>query len=122
MAAAKMPRWKKPPLELQQFFISLVPPGPGVEHRKMFGYPAFFVNGNMAAGLFGDDVILKLTEKDRAKIQESGATPFEPAPGRVMREYVTVPRKMHSEPAILADWMEKARGYAASLPPKKKKP
>ncbi len=120
MAAAKMPKWKKSPPELQQLFVSLVPAAPGVQHKKMFGYPAFFVNGNMAAGLFGDDVILKLAEKDRAAIQKTGAAPFEPTPGRVMREYVTVPRKMHCDPGALATWMEKAREYAASLPPKKK--
>lgn len=30
----------------------------GVEQRKMFGYPAVFVNGNMFAGLARDKMIL----------------------------------------------------------------
>lgn len=121
MATAKMPKFTKSPPELQKLFVSLVPAAPGVEQRKMFGYPAFFVNGNMAGGLFGDDVILKLSEKDRAAMQKAGATAFEPMPGRVMREYVTVPRSMQQDSGTLAKWMEKAREYAGALPPKKKK-
>ena len=32
----------------------------GVEQRKMFGYPALFVRGNMFAGLVRDTMILRL--------------------------------------------------------------
>ncbi len=34
------------------------------ERRKMFGYPAVFVNGNMFAGLVRNMMILRLGEED----------------------------------------------------------
>lgn len=38
----------------------------------MFGYPAAFVNGNMAAGLHRDDLVLKLANKDRDALMTAG--------------------------------------------------
>ena len=35
------------------------------ERRKMFGCPAWFVNGNMFAGAFADRIFLRLSEEDR---------------------------------------------------------
>ena len=30
----------------------------GIERRKMFGYPALFINGNMFAGLVRDTLVI----------------------------------------------------------------
>ena len=90
--------WRKSPQRLIDLFDAIVPSGTGIERRKMFGYPAAFVNGNLFAGLHQEDFILRLDEPGReALIRDCGAGIFEPMPGRRMREYVVVPA------AILAD-------------------
>src|SRR3989442_2029665 len=86
---AAMPKWRRAPDALIQQFGRAVEGLPGVESRKMFGYPAVFVNGNMFAGLFHDSMILRLNAEDRDTFP--GAAPFEPMPGRPMREYVVAP-------------------------------
>jgi TfoX/Sxy family transcriptional regulator of competence genes len=85
------------------------------ERRKMFGYPAMFVNGNMFAGLVRDRMILRLGEKDRSRFLElSGAKPFI-AMGRRMREWVVVPPSMTTSPSELKAWLGKARERGRSL-------
>ena len=42
-----MPKWTKAPDALVALFGDAIKGLPGVEARKMFGYPAAFVNGNM---------------------------------------------------------------------------
>jgi len=88
----------------------------------MFGYPCAFVNGNMFAGLFQTGLFVRLSEPERKEfLCLKGATPFEPLPGRVMREYVTAPAEMVNDPKAAARWVSKAYAYAASLPPKVRK-
>jgi len=36
----------------------------------MFGYPAYFINGNMFVGVFADKLFLRLSDSDIAKITE----------------------------------------------------
>jgi len=113
-----MPEWRRAPDALIQQFGRAVEGLPGVEPRKMFGYPAVFVNGNMFAGLFQDSVILRLSAGDRGSLP--GATPFEPMPGRPMREYVVAPASVVDSTKQLRAWLERARSFAASLPPKER--
>jgi len=50
-----------------------------------------------------------------------GAKQFEPMPGRVMREYVVVPKVLLNAPEQLHAWVEKSLAYVSSLPAKPKK-
>jgi hypothetical protein len=50
---------RKSPEELVAKFDEVMP-GPPATKRKMFGFPAGFVNGNMFMGLFEDSMILRL--------------------------------------------------------------
>jgi TfoX/Sxy family transcriptional regulator of competence genes len=122
-AASKrvMPKFEKAPGDLVALFTQAAETLEGVEIRKMFGYPAAFTSGgNMFSSLFGDHVILRLAEAERAAmVARHGARPFEPIPGRPMREYVELPKALRETQASLAKWLEAGRAYAASLPPKK---
>lgn len=90
----------------------------GTEQRKMFGYPAVFVNGNMFAGLFRDSLVLRLGEADReAFLALPGASPFIPM-GRRMKEWVVAPAAMTRSPARLSAWLDKALAHGRSLAPK----
>ena len=111
-------KWRKSPQELIDLFERVLP-GPPAETRKMFGYPAAFVNGNLFMGLHQEDLLLRLPEGAREKLLGmDGARVFEPMPGRPMREYVVVPPALLSSPAKLEGWVAKALAYGASLPPK----
>ncbi len=93
-----------------------------VDYRPMFGCPAYFTGGNMFAGVWQETMMLRLSEDDRGRITSAGGRPFEPMPGRVMREYVALPPDMVADRDAASVWVGKAAAYAASLPPKAKKP
>ena len=103
-------------------FRELLKEVPEAVERPVFGQPAAFVRGNMFLGVFGSNVIVRLSEPDRALAhKELGAKPFEPMPGRPMREYVVLPAKVLQDPKLAAAWTARARQYATELPAKKPK-
>ncbi len=113
-------KMQKSPQELVDLFASVMP-GPPATERKVFGYPAGFVNGNMFMGLFADEMILRLPEDLREKIISArGAKIFEPMPGRRMKEYVALPRSVRNDRKELAAWVARALEYGESLKPKSK--
>jgi TfoX/Sxy family transcriptional regulator of competence genes len=115
-------KWQKAPQELVAFFLEAMKFLPGAENRKMFGYPCAFVSGQMFTGLFADRMFLRLSETDREAFRRlDGAQPFEPTPGRPMREYSVVPAAMLQNLPELDVWLAKSFNYAKSLPPKKAK-
>jgi TfoX/Sxy family transcriptional regulator of competence genes len=118
-SAVKMPKWEKSSPAIVQVFEKALSAVPQAQSRKMFGYPAAFVNGQMFASLFGDNFILRLPEAERAAfVQKHDAHVFEPMPGRPMREYVVVPPSVVQSATQLDAWLGKALAYAQSLPPK----
>jgi TfoX/Sxy family transcriptional regulator of competence genes len=118
--ARAMPRWRPAPAALVRQFEAAIAGVPGAELRKMFGYPAAFVRGHMFAGLFQEHMILRLAAEDRAELaRRPGAQPFEPMPGRPMREYLVVPPAIRETPPELERWLGRASSYAGSLPPKR---
>ncbi len=111
-------KWTKSPPELVARFEAATPDDPRLLRRPMFGYPALFLNGNMVAGTFRDQVMVRLPNADRQAALAEGALPFEPMPGRPMKEYVSVPSGALADEAELATWLQRALEYVATLPPK----
>src|SRR5512143_121185 len=108
-----MPAFTKAPDEMVRLFENALKDFPMATQRKMFGYPAAFVNGNMFAGLFQEEMFLRLSDEDRAAIRKEYGTPlFEPMPGRPMRGYVLVPRYVLKSPRLLRTWLTKGMEYA----------
>jgi TfoX/Sxy family transcriptional regulator of competence genes len=118
-----MGKWRKAPPALIEKFLAVIPDDPKIEHRKMFGYPAAFINGNLFAGLHQETLMVRLSEadRDRARIDVRAET-FEPMPGRAMREYMALPDHVVAEPIELGKWVERSIAYASSLPAKAPKP
>ncbi len=110
--------WRKAPEELRERFEAAVAGIEGLEQRKMFGYPAGFIGGNMTTGLHQDSWIVRLGESERAERLAEGWTIFEPMPGRPMREYVALPADVVADPARARSWVERAAAYVRTLPPK----
>lgn len=120
MTSMKMP---KPTDADKELFRSLLPDGPGVTERPMFGQLAGFVNGNMFVSLFGDRIAVKLPDQEAAELMEvPGADPFEPMAGKPMRGYVMLPASWHQQPEHAGEWIQKSLEYVASMPAKAKKP
>ena len=93
-------------------FTAAIEDEENVERRKMFGYPAIFVNGNMAAGLHSSGLVLRLGEADREALQEKGGAPFEPMKGRVMTGFMVAPQAYVSKNAELKTWLAKSIEHA----------
>jgi TfoX/Sxy family transcriptional regulator of competence genes len=86
--------------------------------RKMFGGIAFMVAGNMACGVLGEDLIVRLGDEEAEKaLGEDGVRPFD-FTGRPMKTTVYVSPERTSDDVGLADWVEAGADHAASLPPK----
>ena len=112
--------FKKAPPELVEFIAEKMK---NVESdcRQMFGYPAYFINGNMFAGLFGDQLLLRLSEEDAAKLRKEDLRikAFEPMPGRAMKGYISLPKEVYSDSKEFGALLEESVKCASSLPPKK---
>jgi TfoX/Sxy family transcriptional regulator of competence genes len=115
------PSWEKTPAELADRFNATVSAMPGASVRKMFGYPAGFVNGQMFTGIFGSSWHVRLSDDDRSALAAAGGLPFEPMPGRPMREYLVLPPQLAADPAAAEPWLDRALAYVQQLPPKKKR-
>ena len=90
----------------------------GVTERKMFGGIAWMVNGNMAVGTLGENLMVRLAPEDaEAAMAEPHVGPME-FTGRPMRGFLTVDAAGISDAGALARWIDAGADHAASLPPK----
>jgi TfoX/Sxy family transcriptional regulator of competence genes len=117
-------KWRKPREDLIQLLHDVIPEGQApVEFKPMFGGPCYWTGGNMFAAVHQESLFVRLGEQDRAELlAQPGAHLFEPMEGRPMKEYVVFPDEMLADPGVLRGWMARGLAYAASLPPKEKKP
>ena len=109
--------WRKSPNELVEFLHARMK-GVEAEGRKMFGYPCYFVNGNMFVGLFQDDVFLRISLEDQKTVlaKHKGLTPFEPLPGRKMKEYLVIPKDVYTDNKAFDELLKLSFGYMLTLP------
>ena len=112
----------KPTEADKEYFRSLMPRGPDVEVKPMFGNLGAFVYGNMFAGLFGSSVGVKLGDADRAELAAvAGSGPFGPEE-RPMGGYLSLPAAWRDSTELAAEWVARALSHVSTLPPKKAKP
>lgn len=105
--------------EVTAAFRELVRDAPGVALKPMFGNLSAFVNGNMFAGVFGDDLFVRLPDEEAAEVKAGGGRDFEPMPGRAMKGYVLVPADWRSNPSSVTPLVERALQLTAELPAKR---
>lgn len=90
----------------------------GLVEKRMFGGLAFLLHGNMALGVIGSDLIVRVgADAYSAALEESGARPFDMT-GRPMRGWVVVGPEATTEDGELERWLARGVAHAASLPPK----
>jgi len=90
----------------------------GLDEKKMFGGIGFMLKGNMACGVHGDELIVRVgpARYDDA-LALPHARPFD-LTGRPMKGWVWVGQEGFEEEAELESWMHKGVDFALSLPPK----
>ena len=114
-----MPKFEKSSPELIARFDATAARFPEAERRKMFGYPALFVGGNLVTGLFAQRWMIRLPDDDReALLAVPGASPFEPMAGKPMKGYATLPDDVVADDASLDEWIRRAIAFGETLPAK----
>jgi hypothetical protein len=117
--------WKKSSDMAVKRFIEALPDAAMGGRRKMFGYEACFVNGGFWAGMYQDEIVIKLPPelKDATKAL-AGAAPFDPMGGRPMKSWWVIPRKVSESPKALGELLTStfAAVAAGAAPKKTKKP
>ena len=114
-----MPSFEKSPPGLVARFDAAAERFPLAQRRKMFGYPALFVGGNLVTGLFADSWMIRLAEDDLTELLSlPGAAPFSPMPGRTMKGYATIPGDIVEDDGALDGWLARAIEFGKTLPAK----
>ena len=91
---------------------------PDVVAKRMFGGIAFMVAGNMACGVVGDDLLVRVGKKDQAACLAQPYVRSMEMSGRVMGGFVVVDAEGLDEDEALEAWVERGSAVAAELPPK----
>ena len=113
-----MPKFMKSSPEIVERFGAVMDRYPDVERRKMFGYPAAFVGGNMATGLFAEHWVVRLSDAELAMAISDGAALLEVMPGRPMKGFVVIPPAVVADDETIGAWVEKGLALAGAMPPK----
>lgn len=91
---------------------------PGLDEKKMFGGIGFLLHGNMACGVHGEDLIVRVgPEKFAEALAQPGARPFDMT-GRPMAGWVMVSAPGFETDEDLKKWIEQGVAYSHSLPKK----
>ena len=115
MAPGSLP---KPSEQAKAAFSKLVPDEPEVTLKPMFGNLSAFVNGNMFAGLFGEDLFVRLPDPEIAAVKKQGGRDFEPMAGHAMRGYVIVPSTWRAKPAPASILVKRSLALIRAMPAK----
>ncbi len=91
---------------------------PALVEKKMFGGVGFMLHGNMACGVNGDDLIVRVgPERYDQALMQPHARPFD-FTGRPMKGWVMVGPEGYESDEDLESWVQQGVDFALSLPPK----
>jgi TfoX/Sxy family transcriptional regulator of competence genes len=93
-------------------------PLPGLVEKKMFGGVCLLVNGNMACGVYKDDLIVRIGTERYQEALARPHTKFFDITGRAMKGWVMVEPEGCATEADLKAWAGQGLAFARSLPPK----
>ena len=105
--------------ELADRIRALLPPDEVVREQKMFGAQAFMLNGNMLVAPMKDGSLLVRVGRDGMDdaLSRPGASIMEMG-GRSMGGFVVVGGDTVEEDFVLGEWLDRARAFVKTLPPK----
>jgi hypothetical protein len=92
---------------------------PGAAEKKMFGGLAFLIGGNMACGVMGDDLLVRVgPEAGPSALAEPAARPFEMGQRGPSAGFVLVGPDGTATDDALAAWVDRALAFVVTLPAK----
>ena len=90
---------------------------PSVE-KKMFGGVGFLLHGNMACGVYKEDMIVRVDPEKHSKLlKKPHAKPFD-ITGRPMKGWLMVEPEGYKTSKQLSTWVKEGVEFALTLPPK----
>jgi TfoX N-terminal domain len=90
----------------------------GVIEKAMFGGIAFMLGGNMAVGISGDELMVRVgPEGNDEALEHPHTRPFDMT-GRPMNGWILVGAAGVEGDEALGAWVERGAAFARSLPPK----
>jgi TfoX/Sxy family transcriptional regulator of competence genes len=97
----------------------LLPPEETIREQKMFGAQAFMLNGNMLVAPMKDGSLLVRVGKEGmdAALAQPGASIMDMG-GRTMGGFVVVSGDAVENEFVLGEWIDRARAFVRTLPPK----
>lgn len=103
---------------LAQRIIEILQGTPALDEKKMFGGVGYLIHGNMAVGVHGNDLMVRVGPENHTEAMKRPHTrPFDMT-GRPMSGWLVVEAEGIKDPAVLAEWVQLGVAYAQSLPPK----
>lgn len=103
---------------LAQRVKTLLAGTPAVVEKKMFGGLSFMVQGNLAVGVIGDELIVRVGPEGHTEaLFQPHARPFDFS-GRPMTGWITVAAEGLDRDDTLAEWVQQGVAFALTLPPK----
>lgn len=98
----------------------LMPNYRGMTEKFMFGGSAFLVNGNMCTGVWEDQLVIRVSEREAEEHLELDDVRKMDITGRPMKGWLFVGPTQYQGGSKLQEWVERAYKFASNLPPKKK--
>jgi TfoX/Sxy family transcriptional regulator of competence genes len=91
----------------------------GVVEKSMFGGLAMLVDGNMAVGVFRDDLLVRTDPATQDELlAEPGARMFDMVKARPMNGWIVVDAEHCADDDDFERWVGRGIAYARTLPPK----
>jgi TfoX/Sxy family transcriptional regulator of competence genes len=95
---------------------------PGLTEKEMFGGVGFLIRGNMACGVHGREMIVRVGPENHASaLAEPHVRPFDLSAGRPAKGWILVEPAGLKTPAALNKWVGRGVTFARSLPAKSSK-
>jgi TfoX/Sxy family transcriptional regulator of competence genes len=109
--------------EIEQMIGSVLGLESGVAAKPMFGGICYLVGGNMAFGIYRDNLIIRLGSPDQTQkeIASNRALPFD-ITGKALKGWVMIPKARLAGPPDYEQWLQRGLRFAGSLAPKVKSP
>jgi TfoX/Sxy family transcriptional regulator of competence genes len=93
---------------------------PDIVEKKMFGGVGFMLRGNMACGVQGEDLIVRIGEAQNDwALAQPNVRPFMVMPGKPMAGWILVAPGGLTTSQELEFWVNKGVAFALTLPEKK---
>ena len=106
-------------LDLAQRIRIILGERPGLVEKKIFGGVGFILHGNMACGVQGDSMIVRVgAENNEAALSLPFVRPFMVTGGKPMAGWVVVDAGGLATEQDLQAWVERGFSFALTLPSK----